>query len=58
MFGTPFEIFGPIHLLTIFSVIVVSLFLPRFYKRKSENQKALMSKIIAGVIAAHVIISP
>ena len=58
MFGTPFQLFGTVHLLTIFTVIVVSIFLPKFYKSKSENQKSLMSKIIASIIAAHVIISP
>ena len=58
MFGTPFQLFGTVHLLTIFTVIVVSIFLPKFYKGKSENQKSLMNKIIASIIAAHVIISP
>ena len=58
MFGTPFQLFGTVHLLTIFTVIVVSIFLPKFYKDKSENQKSLMNKIIASIIAAHVIISP
>ena len=58
MFGTPFQLFGTVHLLTIFTVIVVSIFLPKIYKDKSENQKSLMNKIIASIIAAHVIISP
>ena len=58
MFGTPFQLFGTVHLLTIFTVITVSIFLPKFYKDKSENQKSLMNKIIASIIAAHVIISP
>jgi len=58
MFGTPFQLFGTVHLLTIFTVIIVSIFLPKFYKDKSENQKSLMNKIIASIIAAHVIISP
>ena len=58
MFGTPFQLFGIVHLLTIFTVIVVSIFLPKLYKDKSENQKSLMNKIIASIIAAHVIISP
>ncbi len=52
MFGTPFQIFGTIHLITIFSVIIVSVFLPKFYKNKSESDKSLMSKVIAGIIAA------
>ena len=58
MFGTPFQLFGTVHLLTIFTVILVSIFLPKLYKDKSENQKSLMNKIIASIIAAHVIISP
>ena len=58
MFGTPFEIFGTVHLLTIIAVIAVSVLLPKFYKNKSDSQKFSMNKIIAGVIALHVIISP
>ena len=58
MFGTPFQLFGTVHLLTIFTVIAVSIFLPKLYKDKSEDQKSLMNKIIASIIAAHVIISP
>ena len=58
MFGTPFEIFGTIHLLTILSIILVSIFLPKFYKNKSDKQISLMTKVVAGIIAAHVIISP
>ena len=58
MFGTPFEIFGTVHLITIASIIIVSVFLPKIYKSKSNDQKAMMKKIIAAVIAAHVIISP
>ena len=58
MFGTPFEIFGTVHLMTIIAVIAVSVLLPKFYKSKSDSQKSSMNKIIAGVIALHVIISP
>jgi hypothetical integral membrane protein (TIGR02206 family) len=58
MFGTPFEIFGTVHLLTILSIVVVSIFLPKFYKNKSDKQISLMTKVVAGIIAAHVIISP
>ena len=58
MFGTPFEIFGTVHLLTIATVIVVSVLLPKFYKNKTEDQKSTMSKIIAAIIFLHVIISP
>ena len=58
MFGTPFELFGTVHLITIAVIIVVSVLLPRTYKDKSINQKSLMNKVIAGVIALHVIISP
>ena len=58
MFGTPFEIFGTVHLITIATIILVSIFLPKLYKNKTNDQKSLMKKVIAGVIAAHVIISP
>ena len=58
MFGTPFEMFGIVHLITIATVIVVSVLLPKFYKNKTEDQKSTMSKIIAAIIFLHVIISP
>ena len=58
MFGTPFELFGTVHLITIAVVIITSIFLPKFYKNKSDHQISIMKKIIASVIAAHVIISP
>ena len=58
MFGTPFELFGSVHLITIVVIIAVTVLLPKFYKNKSEDQKSVMSKIIATVIALHVIISP
>ena len=51
MFGTPFEIFGTVHLITIASIIIVSVFLPKIYKNKSNDQKAMMKKFIAAVIA-------
>ena len=58
MFGTPFELFGTVHLITIAVVILTSILLPKFYKNKSDYQISMMKKIIAGVIVAHVIISP
>ena len=58
MFGTPFELFGTVHLITIAVVIITSIFLPKIYKNKSDHQISMMKKIIASVIAAHVIISP
>ena len=58
MFGTAFELFGTVHLITITVIIAVSILLPRFYKDKPINQKSTMNKVIAGVIALHVIISP
>ena len=58
MFGTPFEIFSTVHLITIASVVIASILLPNFYKNKSREQKSLMNKVLAGIIAAHVIISP
>ena len=58
MFGTPFEIFGTVHILTIAVIAFVSIFLPKFYKGKPDEQISLIKKIIVSVIAAHVIISP
>jgi len=58
MFGTSFEMFGTVHLITIAVVIVISVLLPKFYKNKSEDQKSTMSKIIAAIIFLHVVISP
>ena len=58
MFGTPFELFGKVHLITIAVVILTSIFLPKFYKNKSDYHISMMRKIIAGVIAAHLVISP
>ncbi len=58
MFGTLFQIFGTVHLITIAVVIIVSIILPKLYKNKLETQKSTMSKIIAGIIFLHVIISP
>ena len=58
MFGADFELFGTVHLITIGVIIIVSIFLPRLYKNKSTEEKSVMAKIIAAVIAAHVIISP
>ena len=57
MFGTPFEMFGTVHLITIATVIVISVLLPKFYKNKTEDQKSTMSKVIAAIIFLHVIIS-
>jgi len=58
MFGTPFEMFGTVHLITIAVVVVISVLLPKFYKNKSEDQKSTMNKIIAAIIFLHVVISP
>ena len=58
MFGTPFAMFGTVHLITIATVIAVSVLLPKFYKNKTEDQKSTMSKIIAAIIFLHLIISP
>jgi len=58
MFGTPFELFGTVHLITIAVITLISVLLPRSYKDKSINQKSTMNKVIAGVIALHLIISP
>ena len=58
MFGSPFQMFGTVHLITIAVVIIVSILLPKFYKNKSESQKATMNKVIAAIIFLHVAISP
>ena len=58
MFGSPFQIFGTVHLITIATVIIVSILLPKIYKNKSESQKATMNKVIAAIIFLHVAISP
>ena len=46
MYGTPFEIFGVVHLLTIATVLLVSALLPKFYKSKSDSQKSIMTKTL------------
>ena len=58
MFGTDFELFGTVHLMTIFTIVIVSIFLPKFFKNKPVEQKSIMTKMVAVIIAAHVIISP
>tara|TARA_B100000965_G_C19501216_1_gene717532 strand:- start:314 stop:1015 length:702 start_codon:yes stop_codon:yes gene_type:complete len=58
MYGTPFEIFGVVHLLTIAVVILISALMPKFYKNKSDSQKLTMTRIIIAVIAFHLISSP
>ena len=47
MYGTPFEIFGVVHLLTIAIVILVSALLPKFYQKKSDGQKLIMTRMLA-----------
>ena len=58
MYGTSFEIFGVVHLLTIAIVILVSTLLPKFYQKKSDGQKLIMTRIIIAVLAFHLISSP
>ena len=58
MYGTSFEIFGNVHLITMVVILLVSIFFPKIYKNKTGKQKQLMSRIVAAIIAAHVIISP
>ena len=58
MYGTSFEIFGNVHLITMVVILLISIFFPKIYKNKTDKQKQLMSKIVAAIIAAHVIISP
>ena len=58
MYGTSFEIFGNVHLITMVVILLISIFFPKIYKNKTDKQKQLMSKIVAAIIASHVIISP
>ena len=58
MFGTPFQMFGTIHLVTIIVILAVSIFFPKIYKNKTDQQKSVMSKVVAAIIAFHVIMSP
>ena len=53
-----FVLFGNTHILTMILIISIAVFLPKIYKTKSQESKALMSKIIAGIVFAHIITSP
>ena len=46
MFGTPFEIFGTVHIITIAVIAFVSIFLPKFYKGKPDEQISLIKKLL------------
>lgn len=58
MNATPFVLFGNFHLLTIALIVAITIFLPLACKNQSASNKSLISKIIASIILAHVIISP
>jgi uncharacterized membrane protein YwaF len=58
MSASPFILFGNIHIITMISILAVSIFLPLIYKNKSASQKSVMTKIIAYIVIAHVVISP
>lgn len=58
MTASPFILFGNIHIITIVGILAVTIFLPLIYKEKSDAQKSVMTKIIAYIILAHLIISP
>lgn len=58
MNASPFILFGNIHIITMLVILAVSILLPMIYKNKSEVQKSLMTKMIAYIIIAHVVISP
>ena len=58
MFNTPFQMFSTVHLVTIIVILAVSIFFPKIYKNKTDQQKSLMSKVVAAIIAFHVIMSP
>ena len=58
MSGSPFVLFGNIHIVTMLSILAGSVFIPLIYKNKSVAQKSVMTKIIACIVIAHVVISP
>ncbi len=58
MSASPFILFGNIHIITMISILAASIFLPLIYKNKSTSQKSIMTKIIAYIVIAHVVISP
>lgn len=58
MNASPFVLFGNIHIITMLVILSVSILLPLIYKNKSETQNSVMTKVIAYIIIAHVVISP
>jgi hypothetical integral membrane protein (TIGR02206 family) len=58
MNASPFILFGNIHIITMLVILAVSILLPIIYKNKSEVQKSVMTKMIAYIVIAHVVISP
>ena len=58
MNASPFILFGNIHIMTMLVILAISIFLPLIYKNKSEIQKSVMTKMIAYIVIAHVVISP
>ena len=58
MNASPFILFGNIHIITMLVILATSILLPMIYKNKSEVQKSLMTKMIAYIVIAHVVISP
>ena len=57
MSASPFVLFGNIHIVTMLSILAASVFIPLIYKNKSVAQKSVMTKIIACIVIAHVVIS-
>lgn len=58
MNASSFVLFGNIHIITMLVILSVSILLPLNYKNKSETQNSVMTKVIAYIIIAHVVISP
>ena len=56
MSASPFVLFGNIHIITMLSILAASVFIPLVYKNKSVAQKSIMTKIIAYIVIAHVVI--
>ena len=44
--------------MTMLVILAISIFLPLIYKSNSEIQKSVMTKMIAYIVIAHVVISP
>ena len=53
-----FQIFGTQHLITLLICFIVILGLPKFFQNASDDNKVIGAKIVAGLIALHLITQP